>query len=156
MSEETTAFEKWIAEMSKIRTVRAISIRQPWASLIVAGFKGVENRPRRTFYRGPIFIHASKTFDFEGEYYLIHHRRELGIDEDKDSVRFLDTISGSHSLRGGIIGGANLTDCVQSHPSPWFSGRWGYVMEKVVPFTFYPCKGQLGIFHLEIELNSFS
>ena len=36
----------------------ALSVRQPWAWLIVNGFKDVENRPRRTHYRGPSLIHA--------------------------------------------------------------------------------------------------
>ena len=39
---------------------QAISIRQPWAWLIVHGWKNIENRMWRTSYRGPVLIHASK------------------------------------------------------------------------------------------------
>lgn len=39
--------------------MKAISIRQPWAWLIVNGFKDIENRSWRTKYRGPVLIHAS-------------------------------------------------------------------------------------------------
>jgi hypothetical protein len=42
---------------------RAISLRQPWASLIVYGLKTVEIRTWQTDYRGPLLIHASKTVD---------------------------------------------------------------------------------------------
>ena len=43
--------------------MKAISIRQPWAWLIVHGYKDVENRTWATKYRGPILIHAGKTLD---------------------------------------------------------------------------------------------
>ena len=39
-----------------------LSVRQPWASLIVSGFKSVENRSWKTDYRGTIAIHASGTY----------------------------------------------------------------------------------------------
>jgi hypothetical protein len=41
----------------------ALSLRQPWASLIIYGFKTVEIRGWTTDYRGTLFIHASKTLD---------------------------------------------------------------------------------------------
>ena len=48
----------------------AISIRQPWASLIIEGssgiYKDVENRTWTTRIRGLIAIHAAKTFDQAG------------------------------------------------------------------------------------------
>ena len=41
----------------------ALSIRQPWAALIVAGRKTIEVRTWSTQRRGPIWIHASKLPD---------------------------------------------------------------------------------------------
>lgn len=38
---------------------KAISIKQPWAYLICAGIKDVENRTWPTKYRGRVYIHAS-------------------------------------------------------------------------------------------------
>ncbi len=40
--------------------MKALSVREPWASLIAAGTKTVEVRSRRTHYRGPVLICASK------------------------------------------------------------------------------------------------
>lgn len=40
--------------------MKALSIRQPWAWLIVNGFKDIENRSWDTKYRGLVLIHASK------------------------------------------------------------------------------------------------
>jgi hypothetical protein len=41
----------------------ALSVRQPWADLIMGGWKPVENRTWTTDYRGPVIIHAGKTWD---------------------------------------------------------------------------------------------
>lgn len=41
--------------------MKALSIRQPWASLILAGHKAVENRTWTTTYRGPVIVHAGVT-----------------------------------------------------------------------------------------------
>lgn len=45
--------------------MKAITVRQPWAWAIMHGGKGVENRTRNIAgsYRGPIVIHAAKTYD---------------------------------------------------------------------------------------------
>src|SRR5262249_22603725 len=38
----------------------AITVQQPWASLIVAGVKQFETRPWATTHRGPLLIHAAR------------------------------------------------------------------------------------------------
>lgn len=43
--------------------MKAITIQQPWASLIAFGDKKFETRTWRTNYRGPIAIHAAKQID---------------------------------------------------------------------------------------------
>lgn len=40
--------------------MKALSVRQPWASLIASGRKTIEVRTWRTNYRGPLIICASK------------------------------------------------------------------------------------------------
>jgi hypothetical protein len=40
--------------------MRAITIRQPYASLIAAGIKRLETRSWTTSYRGPLLIHAAQ------------------------------------------------------------------------------------------------
>lgn len=47
-------------------TIKAISLWQPWASLVAAGVKRHETRHWSTAYRGPIAIHAAKTLDLAG------------------------------------------------------------------------------------------
>ena len=43
--------------------MRKLTIRQPWASLIICGEKDVENRTWTTRYRGELAIHAGHRFD---------------------------------------------------------------------------------------------
>jgi hypothetical protein len=43
--------------------MKILTVRQPWASLIVAGLKDVENRPWNTKYRGRLGIHAAIRFN---------------------------------------------------------------------------------------------
>lgn len=40
--------------------MKAISLWQPWASLMAYGFKTVETRSWNTSHRGPLLIHAGK------------------------------------------------------------------------------------------------
>ncbi len=40
--------------------MRAITIHQPWASLVAIGAKTIETRSWSTKYRGPVAIHAAK------------------------------------------------------------------------------------------------
>lgn len=50
--------------------MKAITIRQPWASLIASGDKLYETRSWPTNYRGPIAIHAAQKVDGDAFRYL--------------------------------------------------------------------------------------
>lgn len=47
--------------------MKAITLTQPWATLVALGEKKIETRSWRTNYRGPLAIHAAKTFGRGGE-----------------------------------------------------------------------------------------
>jgi len=44
-------------------TLKALSVRQPWAGLIAAGLKRVENRSFQPAHRGEVAIHTGLVFD---------------------------------------------------------------------------------------------
>lgn len=48
--------------------------------------------------------------------------------------------------RGGIIGVAEIVDCVETSDSPWFFGRYGFVLRNARPVEFFPVKGALQFF----------
>ena len=134
--------------------IPCISIRQPWAWLIVrpdladpvermwayetGQIKDIENRTWPTRKRGPVLIHASKAYS----------RREhaaLAADlEDRTGVRLPPYEA---MQRGGIVGKATLIDCVREHPSQWkMPDHWGFVLKDTVRTPFVPWQGQLGWF----------
>lgn len=115
----------------------ALSIRQPWAWLIVHGHKDIENRTWATKVRGPILIHASSTMtrrDYAFAVQFADHARDCRVPE-------FDELQ-----RGGIVGTADLLDSVQHSGSPWFTGPIGLVLRKARPLSFKPCRGRLGFF----------
>lgn len=121
--------------------VKALSIRQPWAWLILNGGKDIENRDWPTRFRGRFLIHASKGMTRD-EYYFatvsLSHKGGPII----DLPPFVDL------QRGGIVGEADLVDCVSSSDSLWFNGTFGFVLRNIVPLPFRPYKGALGFFEV--------
>ncbi|MFA4944424.1 MAG: ASCH domain-containing protein [Lentisphaeria bacterium] len=45
--------------MNNLKTITAITLWQPWASLVAAGMKAWETRSWPTDYRGPLLIHSA-------------------------------------------------------------------------------------------------
>jgi len=118
----------------------ALSIRQPWACLILKAGKDIENRCWPTRYRGRMLIHAAKGCtrdELEGA---------LDFAEDVSGVRYsvdLKTIP-----RGGIVGSVEVVGCVRASTSPWFVGEYGFVLRDPQVLPFRPWKGQLGFFEV--------
>lgn len=84
--------------------MKAITIKQPWATLIAIGAKQFETRSWKTKYRGPIAIHAGKTIDWDAvqDDYI---SRALGSDRLDFTKDNLPT--------GSVIAIADLVDCHQ-------------------------------------------
>jgi len=117
--------------------LRALSVWQPWAWLIVRGYKDIENRTWQTGYRGTILIHAPKKFDYDGYNWIVRNRAALGIPEKVKapilSRRAIHTgateefeLKGSalaplpfiHQIGagfpvGGIVGAASIVGCFE-------------------------------------------
>ena len=72
--------------------MKVLTIKEPWASLIINGYKEYEFRSFKTNYRGKILIHAGLTL------------------EKNNVIKFNDyNLDYGH---GEIIGEAILTDCI--------------------------------------------
>lgn len=126
----------------------ALSVRQPWASLILLAGKDIENRTWNTSVRGRVLIHASKGMT-KAEY---SDALNFALAINPDLVRSLVASNklGPNDLhRGGIIGSVELVDCVIGRrfcKSPWFQGPWGFVLAEPQSLPFVPMKGRLGFF----------
>ena len=120
--------------------MKAITIKQPWASLIAAGLKDIENRTWKTNFRGRVLIHAGMKADN-------HWSASVPVCDKVD--KFLREISKggtdwSNYHFGAIIGSVEIVDCVQNHPSLWAEqGVWNWVLANPVMFD-EPIKGVKG------------
>jgi hypothetical protein len=83
----------------------ALTVRQPWAWAIVAGYKDVENRSRRTNFRGPLLIHAGAELDPAG----FQHLWEMGLYKALPA----------DLPRGGLVGTIEVVDCTRRYESDW-------------------------------------
>ena len=117
--------------------MKALSIRQPWAWLIIQGYKDVENRTWRSDFRGSFFIHAGYIFDEGGYRYVV---RELGLALPRTE----------EFERGGIVGKAEVIDCVTFHKSPWFIGPYGFVLKNAQALPFMAMQGKPGFFDVNV------
>ena len=72
--------------------MKVLTIKQPWATLIVEGYKKYEFRSWKTKYRGKILIHA-------------------GLSLEKDANERFKGYNLNHEY-GCIIGEAELVDCI--------------------------------------------
>jgi hypothetical protein len=147
----------------QIKPIYALSIKQPWAWLICKGFKDVENRdwfigrePAPGFHQmnhkielpARIYVHASKTQTGKQAEEAVDFITERGM---------LDKLAGELSdhflspVFGAIIGEVTITGCVDKSDSPWFVGKYGFILVDPVLYQKpIPCRGQLGFFKAEV------
>lgn len=143
--------------------MKAITIKQPWATLLALGLKEFETRSWATKYRGPIAIHAGKSIDKEAfnEPTIYSALVKKGIKSPID----LPT--------GAVIATANLMECHKitsdyysmydeekagtdkghliEGDEWWFGnyeeGRYAWKLSNVKAIDPVPAKGQLSLWN---------
>lgn len=117
--------------------MKALSLKQPWAELIVLGKKIIETRKWKTNFRGEFYIHASKTFN-KGDC------EEFGI---------------KNPVTGALIGKAELVDVKEYKNEKEFKNdynkhfaktfvRYGYLLRNIKRIKPIPYKGKLNFFEV--------
>lgn len=91
--------------------MKALTVKQPWASLIVEGVKDIENRTWKTNFRGRVLIHAAAKPVKDG-------MGALSISQITTSDEWFKN-SELMPILGAIIGSVEIVDCVINHPSIW-------------------------------------
>lgn len=122
--------------------MKALSIRQPWAWLIIHGGKDIENRTWHTKFRGRFLVHAAQgmTSNEFTQALLYCYDRGLPMPDRGDMQR------------GGIIGSVELVDSLDTSDSPWYMGQKGFLLRDPRPLpAFVPYKGRLGFFEVPDE-----
>lgn len=97
--------------------MKAITIKQPWASLICVGIKDIENRTWRTNFRGRVLIHAGACEKLD--------RLPLDVVYTIEQLNKLKEYWSEYELckqtipKCAIAGSVEIVDCVVNHPSIW-------------------------------------
>src|SRR5689334_18391016 len=98
------------------KTMKCLSVIQPWASLIVAGAKRFETRSWCTSHRGPLAIHAARTFP--------EPARDLCLEEPFRSILVDMSVKSWFDLPvGAVLGTVRLVDCVRTNEEARFAAR---------------------------------
>ncbi|QIB08971.1 ASCH domain-containing protein (plasmid) [Pseudomonas fluorescens] len=118
--------------------MKALSIRQPWAWLIIHGGKDVENRSWHTKFRGRFLVHASGGMTKAEYVEAAEFAKSLGV-----TVPPADQL-----LRGGIVGSVELIDSQDNSDSPWYMGQKALVLSDPRPVPFIRATGRLGFFNV--------
>jgi hypothetical protein len=130
-------------------TRRALSLKQPWAALLVHGHKTIEVRRWPTSYRGPLLIHAANIPD----------------DRPEGWALVPPPLRETAALGGGVMGVAELVECrayqsratfaadqaLHLNEPGWFepAGLFGFRFEGARPLPFHAYPGWVRIFTVE-------
>ena len=128
--------------------MKVLTIKQPWATLIMQGYKRFEFRSWQTKYRGDLLIHAGK-----------------GI--DKEALKRLEKYLPEELPTGKILGKVTLVDCIKMSPEfkeellkenrdiytkSSFQENYGWQMDNVQVFKeLIEAKGHLSLWEYNIE-----
>jgi hypothetical protein len=119
--------------------MKALSLKQPWAELILQGKKTIELRKWNTNFRGQFLIHASKVPDEKG-------MKAFGFD---------------NLPCGGIVGEAVLVDVKDYKKTKDFEkdknkhlanvswGNYGFILKDPRRVDFTPCRGNLNFWEFK-------
>ena len=129
--------------------MKVLSIKEPFASLIMNKKKRIETRSWKTNYRGEIYIHASKSKmnkDIENRTELKELIKDMSLNQEY------------------IICKANLVDCIYMDEKfikeikkdkqefccgLYETGRYAWILENVIAITPIKAKGRLNIWNYE-------
>jgi hypothetical protein len=127
--------------------MKVLTIKEPWASLIINGYKEYEFRSFKTNYRGKILIHAGLTLEKNNAIKFNNYNLDYG--------------------HGEIIGEAYITDCILVtdefenklyNIDPLVYGKsehsriYAWKLENAVKYDKrISCKGKLGLWNFDID-----
>jgi len=119
--------------------MKAISLKQPWASFVAIGKKTIEIRTWTTRYRGELLIVSSKTAD---KNYPGHNLLEVIF-----KIPY-----------GQALAIAKLTDCrpmkkedEKAAMISWHPKRYAWILEDIREIEPFPVKGQLGLYEVQYK-----
>ena len=105
--------------------MKALSIKQPWASLIASGIKTIETRTWKTDYRGPLLICSSKTPD------IAPAGQALAVAQLTDCRPMSVLDEGAARCRK-------------------YDGAYSWVLTDIRPIQPFAVRGRIGLFEVDV------
>lgn len=142
--------------------MKALSLWEPWASLIAQGSKTIETRSWHTNYRGPVLIHAAKRWGRDQQK-LVDICWPIAMFFPADWTPPLGcalavaTLADCFSITAPMIehmqreadawdhGGEMTHDAAEYYFGDWKVGRFGWLFRDVRPITPFPVRGRQGL-----------
>lgn len=126
----------------------ALSVKQPWAWLIVNGIKTVENRSWYTEHRGGLLIHAGKNED-DLERDLAIVLEEYGVKVPREQLEF-----------GKVIGLVDVVGClkepVRTLDKFWHvPGKYGWILRRPRLIDSFRYSGRLKLFEIPWNVRDY-
>lgn len=141
--------------------VEALSLWEPWASLMMVGPKTIETRSWRTDYRGPLLICAALRRDAESLDLLGARSFQRALAPMRRPGKALVTMGDLHY--GHAVALVDLVDCrmtgAYTPPSFYASqedfgdytpGRWAWVTRNLRVFPPFEVRGAQGLFRVQL------
>lgn len=143
--------------------MKTLSVRQPWANLIVHGIKDVENRTWKTNSRGRIYIHApAKVHILTEDDLPLKTRGQWIIDNFDLTYKGVDLYPESflsqwadlwdNQFTSAIVGSVEIVDCIRDSKSVWADPDcWHWVLKDpiLIDEPILNVKGKLSLWEYE-------
>ena len=150
--------------------MRALTMTQPWATLVAIGENSIETRSWGTHYRGPLVIHSAKGFPrdarelcIESPYRQVlgHHGYNSAADLPLGSVIAVAELVGVMEFIGSTLRAVRMRAKAGELPPheadfcDFSPGRFGWVLENVRALSEpIPARGMLGLWQVPKELRA--
>jgi len=127
-------------------TIRALTVRQPWAELILRGRKPFELRSWKTKYRGPLLIHAAARIEAE-------FARELGLNPEKLQTRAFVGVALLTDVRPYSRKDSRLLKKNRAGGG-WYPGLYSWVLKRPLRLPRQiDATGKLGLFTVSASIS---
>lgn len=128
--------------------MKVITIKQPWATLIMQGYKRFEFRSWQTKYRGDLLIHAGKGRDKEAVKRLEKQlSKELPFEKILGKVTLVDCIKISSEFKEKL-----LKENKDIYTKSSFQEKYGWQLDNVQAFKeTIDAKGHLSLWEYNME-----
>jgi hypothetical protein len=127
--------------------MKALSIMQPWITLIMTGEKSIEVRSRNTSYRGDVLLCSSKAPGLTKEG-MREFEKDYGVSCLYGHALCVARLVDSRPLREGDEDAAFVETVDPS--------AYGWVLESIRPVVPFPVKGKLGFYEVDDHLVNIS